>query len=382
MNVLHVTTGLETGGAETLLFKLAANTDRGQFSSSVLSLTDEGPILGRKIRNAGVPVQCLGFPRGLPHPGMIAKLAREIRRSRPDVVQTWMYHADLVTALAMPLAGRRMPLLWGIHSASVDPARLKRQTLLVIKLCARLSRRPARIVCCSPAARESHVGLGYAPDKMRVVSNGVDTDEFTPCPEARGQLRRELGLSPETPLVGLIARLDPQKDHETFFRAAGRLAQIRPDARFVLCGGGITGEDGRLRAWVEAAGVTDRTHLLGLRGDVPRVTAALDVATCCSTSESFGLTLGEAMACGVPCVTTDLPGPVALVGGLGRVVPVGDPAALAGAWQEMLCRTPNERRQWADDARRRVQGRFSLQKMVRGYEDLYREFDVVGPEAR
>ena len=379
MKVLHVTTGLETGGAETLLFKLVSNTDWEGQHSSVLSLTDEGPMLGRKIRDAGVPLECLGFPRGLPHPGMIAKLGRRIRQIRPDVVQTWMYHADLVTALAMaPMRPR--PLIWGIHSASVDSSRLKRQTLWVIRACARLSRSlPRQIICCSEAARTSHIGFGYAPDKMRVISNGVDTEEFTPCPEGREPLRRELGVPPETPLVGLIARLDPQKDHETFFRAAGRLRQTRPDAHFVLCGGGITPEDAQLRAWIEAAGVQGQTHLLGLRGDVPRVTAALDIATCCSTSESFGLTLGEAMACGVPCVTTALDGPMALVGDLGRVVPVGDAEALAAAWQEMLCLTANQRQQWADRARRRVEDEFSLQQMVRGYESLYREFERVEP---
>lgn len=377
MKVLHITTGLETGGAETLLFQLVAHTDWEHFHSSVLSLTDEGPMLGRKIRDAGVPLECLGFPRGLPHPGMIAKLARRIRQIRPDVVQTWMYHADLVTALAMaPL--RRPPLLWGIHSASVDPSRLKRQTLWVIKTCARLSGTlPTQIVCCSEAARVSHIGFGYAADKMRVIANGVDTEQFAPRAEARDLLRGELKLPPETPLIGLIARLDPQKDHETFFRAAGRLRQTRPDVHFVLCGSGITADDAPLRAWTEAAGVTDRTHLLGLRSDVPTVTAALDIATCCSTSESFGLTLGEAMACGVPCVTTALDGPLALVGDLGRVVPVGDSEALSAAWQEMLCWTPNQREQWAGRARRRIEDEFSLQRMVQGYERLYREFEPV-----
>lgn len=373
IRVLHVTTGLETGGAETLLFHLVSRMDRRRFHNTVLSLTDAGPVLGQKIQQQGLALECLNFPRGRPDPRMVTGLAARLRALRPDVIQTWMYHADLVGALARRLA-HGPPLVWGIHSASLDRSRLKRQTVLTIRLCARLSHRsPTRIICCSEAARAAHVAFGYAPDKMSVIPNGVDLDEFIPRSEAREGLRRELGLSPDASLIGLIARLDPQKDHQTFFRAAGLLRQVRPNAHFVLCGAGVSTENRRLAAWMEEAGVRDRTHLLGIRSDVSWVTAALDVATCCSTSESFGLTLGEAMACGVPCVTTDLEGPKSVVGELGRVVPVGDPAALARAWQEMLDTAANDRKQWGEKARERIHALFSLQKMVQGYESLYQE---------
>lgn len=381
IKVLHVTTGLESGGAETMLFKLASRMDRNQFECSVLSLTDSGPILGDKIRAEGLKVDCLGFRRGLPHPAMIMRLAQWIRRAQPDVVQTWMYHADLVGALAWRLT-LRAPLVWGIHSASLDPSRLKRQTRAVISFCARLSRMPAGIVCCSEAARAAHTQLGYAPSRMAVINNGVDAEEFSPNPAARREIREEIGLPREAPLVGLVARFDPQKDHRTFLRAAGLLRRERPDAHFILCGADATPDNETLSRWINEAGLADSVHRLGLRADVAHVTAALDSATCCSVSESFGLVLGEAMACGVPCVTTDLPGPVALVGDFGRVVPVGDAAALANAWQADLCLDPGVRLERGARARRRIQDQFSLQSMVQGYEHLYRRLSQERNESR
>lgn len=373
LKVLHVITGLESGGAETLLSKLVGRMDSERFECAVVSLTDSGPVLGRQIQAMGVSVDCLNYPRGVPHPGLIVGLVRVMRRFQPDIIQTWLYHADLIGALAHGFY-RRAPLVWGLHNTELDTGTSRRLSVGVAKLNARLSfRAPTAIVCCSEAVRQDHARMGYCRDKLRVIPNGIDTAEFVPDVQARGLIRQELRLPEETPLVGLIARFDPQKDHETFFKAAGILHQSRRDVHFVLCGTGVTAENAALSRWASQAGVEERVHLLGLRRDTPRVTAALDVATCCSCSEAFALVLGEAMACGIPCVTTDLPGPVSLVGDLGRVVPVADPAALAAAWSDLLSQPEEQRYVWGMAARQRIEERFSLQKMVQGYECLYRE---------
>lgn len=371
VRVLHVTTGLESGGAETLLRQLVARTNPAQFASAVVSLTDEGPVLGEQIRAAGIPLRALGFQRGVPDPRIVPALAREVRRFGPQVVQTWLAHADLAGALAVP---RRVPLAWGLHNTLLDAAHAKTQTVMLAWLNARLAGRPARIVCCSEAVRDDYARIGYSPGKMTVIPNGVDTAQFVPSDAARRDVRRELGLGECTPLVGLMARFDPQKDHETFFQAAGLLRRVRPDVRFVLCGTGVTPENASLTRWARENGAESVTYLLGLRRDGPRVTAALDAATCCSRyGKSFGLVLAEAMACGVPVVTTDMAGPVGVVGEAGRVVPVGDAPALAQAWQDILSLTPNEREHAAGALRERVETRFSLRAMVQGYETLYRE---------
>ena len=374
LRILHVSVGLESGGAEMMLYQLVSRTDRSRFDPYVISLTDEGPVLGERLKHEQVPVTALRFPRGAPHPGLLLRLIREIRSLRPHLVQTWMYHADLAGGLASQFV-RGIPIIWGLHNSHFDPSRAKRSLLRVITANRSLSRWvPTRIVCCSEAVRTVHADLGFDKRKLYTIPNGIDTDEFLPDPSAPSELRRQLNIAPETPLVGYVARWDPQKDHATFFRAASLLARERSDVHFVLCGGNMNSDNEELGRLVTEANAGGRVHLLGLRRDVSRVTAALDVASCCSSyGESFALVLGEAMSCGVPVVSTNLPGPASVIGNAGWVVPIGDAAAIASAWREMLRLTPDERAEYGSRARRRIVENFSIQKMVEGYELLYTE---------
>lgn len=372
LRVLHVTPGLESGGAEMMLTKLVGAMNRASFENVVISLTDEGPILGSKIRQQSVPLQTLDFPRGAPNPMLIHKLSSEIRRLKPSIVQTWMYHANVVGALACALAGHRR-LVWGIHAAKIDPDNMKRRTAQTVYLGKRMSRRfPTRIVCCSDASRVAHAELGYFASKLLTINNGIDTDEFVGVPSEREAMRREWGIPVDAPVVGLVARYAKFKDHATFFRAAGLLHRRRPETHFVLYGGEITRDNPALRSLVDEAGVRNVTLLQGLSDSIARVNNGFDVATSSSAfSESFCIALGEAMACGVPCVTTNLEGPAELVGDTGKVVPVGDAEAMATAWEEMIDHSPVARADIAERARRRIVDRFSLGASVNQYEELY-----------
>ncbi len=370
MKVLHVITGLNTGGAELMLARLLEHTDRSQFGSSVVSLTDIGPT-GRAIAERGISVTALGMARGVPDPRALWSLTRILRRERPDVVQTWLYHADLLGGVAAKLAGG-IPVAWGVHLGNLAPELNKPSTLLTAKGCARISRwAPRAIVCCAAAARDSHVAFGYRPERMVVIPNGFDLDRFQPDLVARSEFRRELGVDDVVPLVGLVARFDPQKDHETFVRAAGIVAKSRPETRFVMCGSDITPDNRQLVAWIDAAGIRDRCFLLGRRDDMARVQAALDI--CCSSSrgEAFPLAVGESMATGVPCVVTDVGDSAVLVGETGRVVPPGDAAALAAAVVDMIEMGAEGRAASGRGARRRISERFSLARSVAGYGALY-----------
>jgi glycosyltransferase involved in cell wall biosynthesis len=378
LQVTHIITGLATGGAEMMLYKLLSALDSAEFSSHVISLTDEGP-LAERIRGLGVPVAALGMCPGRPSPLHVLRLARLLRQHKPDVVQTWMYHADLLGGLAARFAGR-LPVVWNIRNSTLDPKTSKRTTRWTVQACAHLSHRwPSRIVSCSETARKVHVGLGYEPSKMQIIPNGFDLSSFRLDAAARQRLRQELGLPNETPLVGAVGRFDPQKDYPTLIAAAHRLHVDRPDVHYVLCGDRLTSQNPQLQEWIASSELQDRFHLLGRRADMPAVTAALDLATSSSAyGEAFSNVVGEAMACGVPCVVTDVGDSAYLVAETGKVVPPRDPASLAEAWLALLSLPAQERAALGKAARQRIQDHFSLPAVAAQYAALYRELAAEG----
>ena len=355
-----------------MLYNLLSQTDRNAFETEAVSLIEIG-LAGHKIQALGVPVRALGMRRGVRDPLAVLRLARWIRQDSPDVIQTWMYHADLVGGLAARLAGN-IPVAWGVRHTNLEPKIEKRSTIWIARICARLSSwLPARIVCNSEAGRQVHAHLGYAVDKMLVIPNGFDLAAFRPDPAARGSVRKELGVSEEAPLIGLMARFHPQKDHRNFVLAAAKFHTRLPESNFLLCGDGITWNNPQLAGWIEAAGIQSQCHLLGSRDDIQRLTAALDVAsTSASHGEAFPNVIGEAMACGVPCVVTDVGDSAIIVGETGVVVPPKDPRALAAGWSQLLQEmSREERQQLGFAARQRISEKYSLGKIVEQYESLY-----------
>jgi glycosyltransferase involved in cell wall biosynthesis len=372
ITVAHVITGLGRGGAETMLLKLLQQTDRSQFSMRVFSLLAPPGPLAERIEALGIPVEALGMGRQIPSPGRLWHLARRLRATRPDMVQTWMYHGDLVGGIAAKLASVRLPVLWNIRQSTFDAGHSRRRTMRIARVCAMLSSRlPQRIICCSDVARRVHVDLGYDDSKIQVIPNGFDSTAFRPDAEARAAIRAELGVPADSPLVGMVARFDAQKDHQTFIAAAGRVHARMPNVRFVLCGTGVDRNNAELVDWIARAGLSGVSHLLGERADIARVTAALDLATLSSAfGEGFPNVLGEAMACEVACVATDVGESGYVVGDTGRVVPPRDPAALANAWTELLV-DDAARRALGRLARQRVVDNFAIARVTRTYESAY-----------
>lgn len=371
MRVLYIITGLATGGAEMMLLKLLERLDRERYAPVVISLTTMGDI-GPRVAALGIPVQALGMTSGLPSPFGFLRLLRQVRQARPDIVHTWLYHADLLGGLAARLAGVAA-VGWCIRNSNLDKDNTKLSTRAVVGLCASISRWvPARILSCSEMARQIHVARGYAAEKMIVVPNGFDLTRFKPDEDARRRVRTELGLDGDTPLVGLIGRFDPQKNHVGFFEAAGLLHRSMPHVHFLLAGQGIDAGNAVLMQAITQAGVLANTHLLGLRSDVPALMAALHaLASSSSYGEAFPNVLGEAMACGVPCVVTDVGDSANIVGDTGRVVASGDMAGLAAALEALLALPPSARSALGDRARARVEENFEIDQIVRRYEGFY-----------
>lgn len=373
IKVAHVINSLSVGGAQRMLLKLLMHVDRRSFTPSVYTLLSPAGALRTEIERLGVEVYELGLGRDIPNPMRIAGLVRALRRDRPDVVQTWMYHSDLVGGLAAGLACRGAPVVWNIRNNTLD-ASSPRRTFWVVRACAHLSRRlPDVIVCCSYAALETHAAVGYDRAKFVVIPNGFDPSAFRPNPRARVALRQELGLAADAPIIGLVARFDAQKDHRSFLDAAARLHTDMPEVQFVLCGSGVTRANPELAEWIHAARLNGVCHLLGERQDVADITAALDIACSSSRGEAFPNAVGEAMACAVPCVVTDVGDSAYIVGDTGHVVPPSHPQALANALAALLKAGQRVREMLGRKARRRVTEQFAISSVVRTYENVYRQ---------
>ena len=217
-----------------------------------------------------------------------------------------------------------------------------------------------------------HTALGYDPEKMVVIPNGFDLDLFKPDLEGGASIRQELGIPEDTMLIGLAGRFDPQKDHHNFIKAAALLPKEILNVQFLLCGDDITWGNRELAQWIDEAGLHRCFHLLGRRNDISRIMTALDIASSSSYGEGFPNVVGEAMACGTPCVVTDVGDSALIVGDTGIVVPPGDPDALALAWKELNEIGKDKRRELGCDARLRIRENFSLPSVVKQYEDLYK----------
>jgi glycosyltransferase involved in cell wall biosynthesis len=358
---MHVITGLHTGGAERMLERLVLAPRKRPVAHRVVSLIPGGAV-GERLTRAGVPVASLGMRRGLPDPRAVLRLARLIREEKPDVVQSWLYHADLVATLALLLSGRRRQtkLFWNVRCSSMEGAVRSAAQRVGLFACTMLSGVPDAVIANSEAGREFHVGIGYRARRFLVIDNGIDEASSFAGEGARAQLRAqvraELGIPDSQPLIAMVARLDPVKDHPTFLKA---LAMV-PEAAALLIGEGTQSLDSR-----------PNLFRLGERNDVARLLAACDLVVSSSTSEGFPNVLLEGMAAGLPAVATDAGDSRRIVGDTGIVVPVGDPAALAAGIRALLGEDAERRRARKEAARRRAVEEFGLGRMVAAFDALY-----------
>ena len=367
--LLHVITDLDVGGTELALARLLANMDARRFRHRVVSLLPMGPVAAT-LAAAGIEVESLDMPKGRVTPGGIVRLRRIVREMTPDVVNSWLYHADLLSTIAL-MPGSRIPLVWNLRSSHMDMRRYSWVSRTTRRLCAWVSRRPDLIVANSTTGRDYHIEFGYRARAWQVIVNGIDTDRFRPDAEARRAIREEVGIPADAPLIGLLARHDAMKGHPVFLEAAARIAESRPDAHFLLAGTGVEPGAPFFAAWLAARpGIASRVHLLGRRSDTERLMAALDVYCSPSLGEGFPNAPAEAMSSGVPVVASDAGDSRLIVGDTGIVVPVGNAAALADGCLSLLREPEDARRARRERARARIVEQFGLARAVTEYERM------------
>jgi glycosyltransferase involved in cell wall biosynthesis len=366
IRLLFLIGALNRGGAERQLTLLVKGIDRTRFAVTVVTVADGGALREEIAALDGVAVISLRKRGRWDVLAPLWRLAQVTRRVKPDVVHGYL---DVPNILAV-VVGKpaRARVVWGLRASNVDFALYGRRSAWIHYLAARLSRFSDLIVANSHAGKQHHVSQGFRGERMLVIPNGFDTERFQPDLEAGRGMRRAWGIAESEPLIGLVARLDPIKDHRTFLLAAALLVRERRDVHFVCVGDGPGSYRHELQLLAEDLGLGDHLVWAGELNDMRAVYNALDVGTSSSLSEGFPNTIGEAMACGVPCVVTDVGDSAVLVGETGHVVPRGAPEAMTAAWVRLLHMSFADRTALGQRARDRIISEYSTQQLVRRTE--------------
>lgn len=371
MKILHIVIGLDVGGAEMMLKRLVTSyCGDSRFNHVVISLTGLGTI-GPQLQARGIQVYALNMNTVVGFLLAFIRLFFLVRKIRPDIVQTWMYHADLLGGIVAKLA-LSCPVIWGVRTTDIK--NLSHNTLFVQRLCAYISSFVPDIISCpAEAARKSHVSIGYAAHKMRVVPNGYDFSWLQATMADRLSIRKNCGISADAMVVGSLGRFHDVKNHENFVKAMGKLAPRYPQLMVLMVGRGVERNNAELWNWIVNTGFSERFVLLGERSDVPQCLSAMDIFCLHSRSEAFPNVLAEAMAMGLPCVATDVGDAALLLGGEGRVVVKEDSSALAAAVEDLILLDTAARMSIGQRAKDRIVSSYSMEAVRSKFESLYHQ---------
>ena len=362
MKILFLIRSLNCGGAERQLTLLSKGLrERGH--EVVIGIFYSGGPLEKELWEARVRIRPLNKRGRWDMIRFFMRLMQVVREERPDIVHSYLDESNLLTVFLKPFFPAAKAV-WGIRCSHMDLRRYDWLYWLNVKLNCWLSRFPDAIIANSHVGRGYHVALGYPPEKTVSIPNGIDTERFHPDPAARSRIRSDWEIAEHEKLIGLVGRLDPMKDHPIFVKAAALLANTRKDTRFVCVGDGPDDYRTELQTLSKRLGLEKKLLWVGTREDMPSVYNALDIAVSSSYGEGLSNVIGEAMACGVPCVVTNVGDSAWVVGDTGEVVPPKDPVALKNAIESVLA----QRAHTPDHIRLRIVERLSTERLVANTE--------------
>jgi len=371
MKILHCITGLTGDGAQRMLLRLAASMQEFGVQSVVANLGDEQGV-SHLFEKEGVAVRALHIePTACGAVLGVARLRKLIRELQPDIIQGWMYHANLLALVAARATKSSATVVWNIRRGLDDYAERRAKTRLVIRSNAALSKGVSGIVYCSSMSKTQHEYMGFHPASSVVLENGFDANKFMPRPESRREFRAKYGIGDEEILIANIGRYDIAKGHTYLSEAFGIAVARKPSARLVLIGRGVDDSNSELKAQLRKYGCLERVMMLGEQEEIEKLHPAFDVFCSSSIAEGFPNALSEAMACGVPCVATDVGASRQLVEGIGRVVAARDPVQLAEAIVATIEDGVDGRRDAGERGRQRILRRYTLPSVARRYFEFY-----------
>lgn len=371
MKVLHVITSLGDGGAEAVLYRMC------KFDKSnhhiVVSLKNEQKYVAM-LKKIGINVYTLNFSNSRINLRGAIKLYRLIKKIEPDVVQTWLDHADLVGGMIARLAGKKN-IVWGVHHSELKRGESKLSTIFISRINALVSYLiPRRIIYCADESRKAQEKNGYKKSKGVTVFNGYDCRGFVPNNVFASSFRKELSIENDTFLIGHVGRYDPQKDLGNLIDAFSIL--YKKDLKFQasIVGTKLDTKNSNLVSSIKTNNLCNNVHLLGRRDDIESVMNGIDLFVLSSVSEAFPNVINEAMLCGTPCVATDVGDSSLIVGKTGWIVRPKDPIALADAIIKAYIEKSSNSSSWMQRkaaCRKRIEDNFSIEKMIKNYEKVW-----------
>ena len=368
IKVAHISTGLETGGAEVQLMRLIAAMDHDEFEMMVISM-DRDTYLADRIRELGIPVHSLCLRK---QPLALWKGFQLLRQFNPDVIHGTMYQGGVFGTLCRRFLPKKPHVIWTVHEPleHYDEEPLRKR--LQLRLWGKMSGSPECLMYVSHLNMQQHLAYGFNNQKALVIPNGVDTTRFGPAKEKGLAIRASLGIPENCIVIGKTARYHRQKNHVGFLRSAAILAKKYDHVRFMLVGTNVDESNVTLTDLIGELGLDGKVYMLGNREDIPEIVNAYDIATLTSLGEAFPLTLGEAMVSAVPCVATDVGDNAYIIADTGYVVPVDDDKAMAEGWEKIVVLSQEERNELGQKARQRCLDNFTLEQQVSQHEELYR----------
>ena len=376
--VLHVISGLGPGGAESVLFRLATRAQLAEHEVICLGPRD---WYSERLEEHGIRVHHVDIRSPFAALKGLWRLYRLMKGSAAEVVQCWMYRANLVGGVCGRLAGK--PVIWNIRCSDVHlyPA----TTRLLAKTGGFLARwLPQHVLNCSISSRLEHARIGYDSAPSDVIPNGYDPAHFYPDRAARAITRRSLGIGPKIFLLGTIGRWDVQKAYPILFRALRLLRDRGVQMRLLLAGRGLDSTNSDLARIADESDCKDIVLSLGYRSDAANIARALDLHVLASFTEGFPNVVAETMLSGTPNVVTDVGDSSLIVGDTGWIVTAADPVALADAIERAYREWSSERARWTNRrraVRQRIKDKFSLEQMVDAYEGLWQQIASKKPAA-
>lgn len=371
MKIVHIIIGLGVGGAELMLKRLVIySSQKQQFEHIVISLTDLG-VIGFELQNQGIEVYSLGMRSVLSTPTTIYRLRKLLKNISPDVVQTWMYHADFLGGLAAKSLGIKK-IIWGIRNSEIDSnSGLAKKAIR--QSCAKLSYTiPSVIVSVAYKAQKVHASIGYDEKKMQVITNGFDLEKFKPEKSKRIELRSALGINDEQLVIGNIGRFAPAKNHLNFIRACILLLEKGYEFKILMAGRDVELSNPEISKLFADNDYSSQFIFLGEVTDTSYFYNAIDIFCLCSYMEGFPNVLGEAMATEKVCLSTNAGDAQLILDKYGFNIESTVDTAITRAIEKNIFKgSKTELNDMAKKSRINIEENYSLDKIVLDFERLY-----------